>query len=282
MKIKKIKEYLDFDKHLDKNNNFSSLSQFRSSLFEIIDKARSKKKPDFLLYRLLRITNFKSIITPYSPLSKKLFIFIVNLFYSKDKKEYETLKCIIYKSFKVNTKYYGIEEDEASDLLASGYVNHINTDISSCLCTHNITYHYIIENDIEERAWVGSICIINFMGKYNQELTETVKILQLKALHRKDGKICKFCTEPLGSMKSGFPRKGYCSKICSIKYNYKLPFGKYKGVLLRNIMKDKKGKDYINYCKDKYMNDDSYEQYNTFIKIIFDRKTQLLRDKNFK
>ena len=194
MKINKIKEYLDFDKikkHLDKNNNFSSLSQFRSSLFEIIDEARSKKKPDFLLYRLLKITNFKSIIAPYSPLSKKLFIFIVNLFYSKDKKEYETLKCIIYKSFKVNTKYYGIEEDEAADLLAS-------------------------------------------------------------------------------------------SQICSIKYNYKLPFGKYKGVLLRNIMKDTKGKDYINYCKDKYMNDDSYEQYNTFIKIIFDRKTQLLRDKNFK
>jgi len=264
-----------FEEHLNENDCFHSLSQFRSSLFEIIVEPKTKKYPDILLHRMLMITNFKSDNLPEPPLSKKLFILILLLFY--DKEEYETLKSIVYNSMRINKKYYGIEENDAAKLLASGYVNHPillrddkYKDISFCLCTHSIKYHYIVENDIEERCWVGSTCIFNFIAIYNPEMKKTLKELQLKAKHRDEGKICYWCEEPLGNLKEQYTRKGYCNIICHKKDNYKMPFGKCKGELLKEIIQRKKGYEYIEWCMEKYMNNRWFENYPFFIKLIFD------------
>ncbi len=256
--------YNKIKKYLDEDDNFESLSQFRSSLFEIIDEPITKKKSDILFYRILQICNFRN----FGSLNKNIFILIIDMFYNDN----SDLKQLVYNQLKINTKYYGIEGDEIAELLASGFLNHPiqnkGYDISSCLCSHShIVYHYIVENDIEERCWLGSKCIENFMIPYNYTMADTLKELKLKVKHKKEGHLCYYCKNPLGNLRENYCKKKCCSNKCLKKLYYKIPFGKYKGQYLTTL-KDTK---YIDWCKDKYMNEDSFKNYETFIEIIFEK-----------
>jgi hypothetical protein len=117
----------------------------------------------------------------------------------------------------------------------------VNTE--KCICTHKITNLYFIQHLPTNMTFqVGCDCVLKIDG----ELAEKMKIAIKRKANWKKGKICLYCSEPLTDLRKKYQRKECCDISCHHKYHYVMPFGKFKGIRLVELMCTTKGFQYIN------------------------------------
>lgn len=133
--------------------------------------------------------------------------------------------------------------DEDWDIWNTGSDIDEDGEFEKCICTHLIKkLFYITHLPTKMTFLVGCDCVLKEGGK----LADKMKIAIKRKANWKKGNICMYCSDPLTDMRKTYQRDGYCDIKCDHKFRYLMPFGKFKGARLVELMCTTAGFQYIN------------------------------------
>jgi hypothetical protein len=218
--------------------------------FDLLEEPISEMKKDILFYNIMKCAHDDGSFTE-------------DILYSKP--EYEEYMKDIYEQFYL-VGYYGIGS------IRSAHITHpIQYDfktIGQCLCTQmGLHQHCVIKNKItHDTMWVGSHCILNFLGHLKDDLKKLENYAK--------GNTCLYCDEGLFDMRKVYQREFFCNKRCKAKMCYTIPFGSFKGSTLTEFMVTTRGMSWIEWIKGQDINKFS-RRHPLMVEIILESEIDL-------
>lgn len=145
--------------------------------------------------------------------------------------------------------------------------NYSDDTFCFCICSHPVNNLYYITHKPSQMTFqVGSECVLKVD---DEELKTKMKniIKRRKAIEK--GNTCIYCNEPLTDIRKLYQKDRLCNRLCFVKNNYVIPFGKYKGEILIEFMCTKKGMEYIDWIRQVRDKDpNSFSRYHVFLEIL--------------
>ncbi len=206
------------------------------------------------------------------------------IYYNPDKKVYERYSNIRTKDNKhaefihiIKSQFGRFDPDDWDTVC----VDHNDYDAeyddsqgNMCICSHNIhDLCFIKHKETNQIFQVGSKCVSKISPKLGKKLHE----ISIRNRNIELNNICTYCREPLFDMRKKYQKDFFCNRICFEKMKYVIPFGKYIGKVLVEVMCTYDGVNYINNFIKKEIEKDptSFIRFPFFLEIIEENDLEL-------
>lgn len=221
--------------------------------FDLIKEPKNASNAEILFFEILKISHDDNSLT------KDIL---------EDKEAYKKFQQKIYSQF---------DRLEITAFPELPKTDHPDNIPEFCLCSRSgISFHCQIQNRYTKKhCWVGSMCVRKFLPHLCKDLNK--KVSQYKNLQK--GHICRYCETSLWDLRLCYQKDGYCDSKCYNKSKYIMPFGKYKGQILNELIYTNEGFDYITWVKEVIQHDkNAFCCHPLFLVIINDVKLELTEE----